>query len=169
MNKLKVLNNNLQVNKISKSFGNKQVVRHISLNINRGEIVGLLGPNGAGKTTTVEILEGLIKSTSGEAFINNLDVRKDSKLVKKIIGETNTYLTFDIDGIDPTFAPGTGTPEVGGYNVRESQLIIRSLNQLNFIGADLVEISPPFDINNMTSLVGANMAFEILCTMTKTN
>ena len=94
---------------------------------------------------------------------------KCMELVKKIIGETNTYLTFDIDGIDPTFAPGTGTPEVGGYNVRESQLIIRSLNQLNFIGADLVEISPPFDINNMTSLVGANMAFEILCTMTKTN
>ena len=58
MNKLKVLNNNLQVNKISKSFGNKQVVRNISLNINRGEIVGLLGPNGAGKTTTFYIIVG---------------------------------------------------------------------------------------------------------------
>ena len=60
MNKLKVLNNNLQVNKISKSFGNKQVVRNISLSINRGEIVGLLGPNGAGKTTTFYIIVGLI-------------------------------------------------------------------------------------------------------------
>ena len=60
MNKLKVLNNNLQVNKISKSFGNKQVVRHISLNINRVEIVGLLRPNGAGKTSTFYIIVRLI-------------------------------------------------------------------------------------------------------------
>ena len=83
--------------------------------------------------------------------------------------DTETYFTFDIDGIDPTFAPGTGTPEVGGINVREAQLVIRELRELNFIGADVVEVSPPFDINNMTSLVGATIAFEILCTMTKTN
>ena len=69
MNKLKVLNNNLQVNKISKSFGNKQVVRNLSLNINRGEIVGLLGPNGAGKTTTFYIIVGLIKPDTGEIYI----------------------------------------------------------------------------------------------------
>jgi guanidinopropionase len=58
---------------------------------------------------------------------------------------------------------------VGGINVREAQMIIRKLNGLNFIGADVVEVSPPFDVNNMTSLVGATIAFEILCTMTKTN
>ena len=74
MNKLKVLNNNLQVNKISKSFGNKQVVRNISLNINRGEIVGLLGPNGAGKTTTFYIIVGLVKPDTGEIFMENIDV-----------------------------------------------------------------------------------------------
>ena len=74
MNKLKVLNNNLQVNKISKSFGNKQVVRNISLNINRGEIVGLLGPNGAGKTTTFYIIVGLIKPDTGEIYVENIDV-----------------------------------------------------------------------------------------------
>ena len=91
------------------------------------------------------------------------------KIIKDILEETPTYLTFDIDGIDSTFAPGTGTPEVGGFNVRESQNIIRALNKLNFIGSDVVEVSPPFDINNMTSHVGATMAFEILCTMTKTN
>tara|TARA_Y100000590_G_scaffold176772_2_gene201983 strand:+ start:4437 stop:5378 length:942 start_codon:yes stop_codon:yes gene_type:complete len=94
---------------------------------------------------------------------------KTIDLVKSILKDTSTYLTFDIDGIDPTFAPGTGTPEVGGFNVRESQLIIRELNEINIVGADVVEISPPFDINNMTSLVGANIAFEILCAMTKTN
>ena len=74
MNKLKVLNSNLKVNKISKSFGNKQVVRNISLNINRGEIVGLLGPNGAGKTTTFYIIVGLIKPDTGEIHIENIDV-----------------------------------------------------------------------------------------------
>ena len=91
------------------------------------------------------------------------------KIAKDVLGDTASYLTFDIDGIDPTHAPGTGTPEVGGFNVREAQQIIRELNTINFVGADVVEVSPPFDVNNMTSLVGATIAFEILCTMTKTN
>ena len=95
--------------------------------------------------------------------------KKSMEIVQDILGNTPAYLTFDIDGIDPTFAPGTGTPEVGGFNVREAQLIIRELNKINFIGADVVEVSPPFDLNNMTSLAGATIAFEILCTMTKTN
>ena len=95
--------------------------------------------------------------------------KKSMEVVKDILGNTPTYLTFDIDGIDPTYAPGTGTPEVGGFNVREAQLIIRKLNKIDFIGADVVEVSPPFDLNNMTSLAGATIAFEILCTMTKTN
>ena len=95
-----------------------------------------------------------------------------NKCIEKIytiLGNTDTYFTFDIDGIDPTFAPGTGTPEVGGFNVREAQTIIRALNKLNFVGGDVVEVSPPFDLNNMTSLVGATIAFEMLCTMTKVN
>ncbi len=94
------------------------------------------------------------------------------KVIKKIyevLHDVPTYLTFDIDGIDSTFAPGTGTPEVGGFNVRESQMIIRALNKINFTGADVVEVSPPFDVKNMTSHVGATIAFEILCTLTKTN
>lgn len=91
------------------------------------------------------------------------------KIVKNTLGDTQAYLTFDIDGIDPTFAPGTGTPEVGGFNVREAQLIIRELNTVNFVGADVVEVSPPFDVNNMTSLVASTIAFEILCTMTQSN
>ena len=95
--------------------------------------------------------------------------KKSMEIVQDILGNIPTYLTFDIDGIDPTYAPGTGTPEVGGFNVREAQLIIRKLNKINFIGADVVEVSPPFDLNNMTSLAGATIAFEILCTMTKTN
>ena len=89
--------------------------------------------------------------------------------IYEVLAATDTYFTFDIDGIDPTFAPGTGTPEVGGFNVREAQTIIRALNKINFVGGDVVEVSPPFDVNNMTSLVGATIAFEMLCTMTKVN
>ena len=94
------------------------------------------------------------------------------KCIEKIYDVLNgiqVYFTFDIDGIDPTFAPGTGTPEVGGFNVREAQLITRSLKNLNFIGGDVVEVSPPFDVKNITSHVAATIAFEMLCTMTKTN
>tara|TARA_Y100000590_G_scaffold432863_1_gene549328 strand:- start:143 stop:1081 length:939 start_codon:yes stop_codon:yes gene_type:complete len=98
---------------------------------------------------------------------HKMGIEKVMKIINDVLFDTPTYLTFDIDGIDPTFAPGTGTPEVGGFSVRESQLIIRELNKINFIGADVVEVSPPFDLNNMTSLVGATMAFEILCLMTK--
>ena len=89
--------------------------------------------------------------------------------IYNVLEGTNTYFTFDIDGIDPTFAPGTGTPEVGGFSVREAQMIIRALRNLDFVGGDVVEVSPPFDLNNMTSLVGATIAFEMLCTMTKVN
>ena len=111
--------------------------------------------------------QGITIITTDEFY--EIGIEKTVTKINEILKDTPTYFTFDIDGIDPTFAPGTGTPEVGGINVRESQMIIRGLKNLNFIGADVVEVSPPFDVNNMTSLVGASIAFEILCTMTKTN
>ena len=111
--------------------------------------------------------QGITIITTDEYY--KMGFEEAMKIVKDVIGDTPSYFTFDIDGIDPTFAPGTGTPEVGGFNVREAQMIVRDLVDINFIGADVVEVSPPFDVNNMTSLVGATIAFEILCTMTKTN
>jgi len=111
--------------------------------------------------------QGVTIITIDEYYNNGFE--KSMQIINDVLGDTPAYLTFDVDGIDPTFAPGTGTPEVGGFSVREAQLIIRQLNKANFVGADVVEISPPFDLNNMTSLVGATIAFEILCTMTKTN
>jgi guanidinopropionase len=84
---------------------------------------------------------------------------------RRIVGAGATYLTFDIDSIDPAFCPGTGTPEVGGFTVFEAQQMVRALNGLNLIGADVVEVSPPFDATGNTALVGATMMFEILCLM----
>lgn len=84
---------------------------------------------------------------------------------RRIVGDHPTYLTFDVDGIDPAYTPGTGTPEVGGYTVFEAQQMVRGLKGLNLIGADVVEVSPPFDPSGNTALVGATMMFEILCAL----
>ena len=83
--------------------------------------------------------------------------------IRRVVGDAPTYLTFDVDGIDPAFTPGTGTPEVGGYSVFEAQQMVRGLKGLNLIGADVVEVAPPFDPSGNTALVGATMMFEILC------
>jgi guanidinobutyrase len=87
------------------------------------------------------------------------------KEVVERVGGGPVYLSFDIDGLDPSFAPGTGTPEIGGLTVQQGIEIIRGLRGLNLVGADLVEISPPYDPHGTTALVGANLAFEMLCVM----
>ncbi|MGF1474841.1 MAG: agmatinase [Geminicoccaceae bacterium] len=84
---------------------------------------------------------------------------------RAIVGEGETYLSFDIDAIDPSQAPGTGTPEVGGIFVHDAQRMIRALDGLNLIGADLVEVSPPFDPSGGTAWVAVNLMFEILCVL----
>jgi len=83
----------------------------------------------------------------------------------RVVGDSPTYLSFDIDSLDPAFAPGTGTPEVGGMAPIQAQALIRGLHGLNLIGADVVEVSPPFDPSGNTALVGATMMFEILCVL----
>ncbi len=82
---------------------------------------------------------------------------------REIVGSGPTYISFDVDGLDPVYAPGTGTPEVGGFTTLEAQLMIRALRGLNLIGGDVVEVAPPFDPSGNTALVGATMMFEILC------
>jgi len=86
--------------------------------------------------------------------------------IRKVVGDGPTYVTFDVDGIDPAFTPGTGTPEVGGLTPFEVQTIIRSLQGLHLAGGDVVEVSPPYDPTGVTALVGATMMFEILCVLT---
>jgi len=84
---------------------------------------------------------------------------------RAIVGQRATYVSFDIDGIDPAYAPGTGTPEIGGFNTFEAQQLVRSLAGLNLVGADLVEVSPPFDPSGNTAWVGVSMMFELLCVL----
>lgn len=83
--------------------------------------------------------------------------------IKEIVGNTPAYISFDIDSLDPAFAPGTGTPVVGGFSSYEALQILRNLRGLNIIGGDVVEYCPPFDNNGITALVAATVMFEILC------
>ena len=82
---------------------------------------------------------------------------------RHVAGDGPTYISFDIDSLDPAFAPGTGTPEVGGLTTIEAQGLLRGLRGLTLIGGDVVEVSPPFDPSGNTALVGATMMYEILC------
>ncbi len=85
--------------------------------------------------------------------------------IRARIGDAPCYLSFDIDGIDPCFAGGTGTPEIGGLTVPQALEIVRGCRGLNLVGADLVEVAPPYDTSGNTSLLGANLLFEMLCAL----
>ena len=93
----------------------------------------------------------------------DLGVKAVIEEARRVVGSSPTYLSFDVDGLDPVYAPGTGTPEVGGFSSAEAQFMIRGLRGLNLIGGDVVEVAPPFDPSGNTALVGATMMFEILC------
>jgi guanidinopropionase len=82
---------------------------------------------------------------------------------RDIIGGKPVYISFDIDSIDPSMAPGTGTPEIGGITTREAQEMLRLLAGLDIAGADVVEVAPPFDLGGITALAGATVMFELLC------
>ena len=84
---------------------------------------------------------------------------------REIVGEKETYVSYDIDFIDPAFAPGTGTPEVGGPNSYEALKVVRELTGVKIVGADMVEVSPPFDPSSNTAFLGVSIMFELLCQM----
>ena len=97
--------------------------------------------------------------------------RRAAGQVGRVVGDSPTYVSFDIDALDPAFAPGTGTPETGGLTPLFAQQLLRGLGEggdnlaVDLLGADLVEVSPPFDCQpaELTSLAGDNMLFELLC------
>ena len=92
-----------------------------------------------------------------------LGAAKVIEITRRVVGDGPTYISFDVDGLDPVYAPGTGTPEIGGMTTREAQEVVRGLQGLNVVGGDVVEVSPPFDPSGNTALVGATFMFEIMC------
>lgn len=90
---------------------------------------------------------------------------KVMQIAREIVGTGPTYVSFDIDFVDPAYAPGTGTPEVGGPTSFEAIQCVRALRGLDIIGADLVEVSPPFDNGGITAWLGTSVMFELLCAM----
>ena len=84
---------------------------------------------------------------------------------RAIVGDRPTYCSFDIDFVDPTYAPGTGTPEIGGPNAFQAQQVIRALRGVDLVGADLVEVSPPFDTSGGTAWLGVSLMFELMCVL----
>ncbi|SMX46783.1 agmatinase [Maliponia aquimaris] len=84
---------------------------------------------------------------------------------RETVGQAPTYVSYDIDFVDPTFAPGTGTPEVGGPTSYQALQVCRALGGLNIVGADMVEVSPPFDQSGATAFLGVSIMFEMLCSM----
>ena len=84
---------------------------------------------------------------------------------REIAGDGDTYISYDIDFVDPTFAPGTGTPEVGGPNSFQALQVVRELKGVNIVGADMVEVSPPFDESGGTAFLGVSIMYELLCQM----
>jgi agmatinase len=86
-----------------------------------------------------------------------------ARKIKGILGDAQVYLSFDIDAFDPAYAPATGTPVWGGLTSAEVSIILRDLAGIRLVGADVVEVSPPFDHANMTAIAGAHVAMELLC------
>ena len=101
-------------------------------------------------------------------FVEELQKRGVDEIVEEtrsIVGDAPVYLSFDIDSLDPAFAPGTGTPEIAGLTTPEAMALIRGFRNLSYVGADMVEVSPPFDTGGLTSLTGATVMYELLCVL----
>jgi len=88
---------------------------------------------------------------------------KTAEKIKRILGDHATYLSFDIDGLDPAFAPGTGTPVWGGLTSAQASIILRDLAGINMVGGDVVEVSPQYDVSGATAVAGAHVAMELCC------
>ncbi len=97
--------------------------------------------------------------------VDRLGVPAVIAAARQVVGDGPVYLSFDIDALDPAFAPGTGTPEIDGLTTREAQAILRGLKGIDLVGGDLVEVAPQYDATTKTAHAGAQMLFEILSLM----
>lgn len=97
------------------------------------------------------------------AKVHEQSIATTIKQARSYLGDSPVYLTFDIDCLDPSFAPGTGTPVCGGLSSHQAMAILRGLNGINVIGMDIVEVAPAYDVGEITALAGASLAMEMLC------
>ncbi len=113
-----------------------------------------------------------IRTTNEDTLgVNIIDAREvheagpvaTARKIREILGDRPVYLTFDIDGLDPAYAPGTGTPVWGGLTSAQAAIILRDIAGIDIRGGDVVEVSPPFDTTGATAIAGAHVATEILC------
>ena len=127
--------------------------------------VGIRGP-GYGDDFEFQRRHGITVIDIERVKADGVDRTVDA--VRRVVGERPLYVSFDIDAVDPAFAPGTGTPEVGGLTSHEAQRLVRGLAGLPLAGCDVVEVSPPFDgPGQITALLAANLLFELLCVIAK--
>ena len=98
--------------------------------------------------------------------VDRLGIAGVVEKARAVVGDGPTYISFDVDGLDPAFTPGTGTPEAGGLTPREAQAILHGLKGLDIIGGDVVEVAPQYDATSNTAMVGAQMLFEIFSLVT---
>ncbi|MCP4688099.1 MAG: agmatinase [Desulfobacterales bacterium] len=130
---------------------------------------GLIDPGGS-----IQIgLRTHNENTHGFNIIHAPDVMKNgaeavAAEIRRVVGDNNVYLTFDVDCLDPAHAPGTGTPVPGGLTSLAALEIIRGLGGLAFVGMDVVEVCPPYDVSDITALAGATIAAELICALAET-
>jgi len=122
--------------------------------------IGIRGPTSGKQDYEDAIALGARMITMDEAM--GMGLARILKEIKDRVADKPVYITLDIDSLDPAFAPGTGTPEVGGFSSYQVLQLLRGLKGLNIIGADVVEVSPPFDHSNITSILASNLVFEYL-------
>jgi agmatinase len=94
--------------------------------------------------------------------VRTLGIEETITRIRERVGDAKTYVSFDVDFVDPAFAPGTGTPEIGGFTSREAQEFVRGLVGLDLVGCDVVEVYPAYDPAQITALLAANVAHEFL-------
>jgi agmatinase len=126
----------------------------------RSSQVGLRGSGYDKKDVTMTESEEMLMVSGPQ--LHKQGVERTLEQVLARVGDGPAYLTFDIDFFDPVYAPGTGTPEVGGFTSAQGQQLLRGLTGINFVAYDLVEVMPSYDVGNLTALLAANIAHEFM-------
>jgi agmatinase len=131
------------------------------LDLSRSFHVGTRGPQFSAKDLPEDAALGF-RLIDGRA-IDDRGTASIASEIREVVGDAQVYLSLDIDVLDPAFAPGTGTPEAGGWSSREAIAIIRSLGGIRLAGADVVEVAPAYDHAEVTAIAAANIVYELLC------